>query len=1307
MLSSADLARCFPGDSEMARRMRALDWSGLALGPPHTWPQHLRIALGICLSSRFPMQVWWGSALTMFYNDAYISFLGKTKHPRVLGGSARSAWPEIWETIGPMLDEVLSNGKANWSEDILMFFDRTLPREEVYVTFSFSPVFGEDGAVGGAFCACTETTEKIIGSRRLDTLRKLGVQPSEAQTVAETCRTGADVMGENPRDLPFAAIYLLDEKDAEATLAATVGLAGADHHPLPQSVSCTHDDGSPWLLEQALRTRSAQEVDLRGLDLPLPGGPWPDPADKALVLPIPAHESLAGLLVVGVGPRRPLDDAYRAFFNLVAGHIGTRIAEARAYEAERRRAEALAELDRAKTAFFSNISHELRTPLTLIMGPVEDAMRENPAAHALLQVAHRNSLRLLKLVNTLLDFSRIEAGRMQATYEPVELAAFTAELASNFRSAIEKAGMRLAVHCDALREPVYVDREMWEKIVFNLLSNAFKFTLQGEIEVRLRDACDAVELTVRDTGTGIPESELPQLFERFHRAKGVQGRTYEGTGIGLALVRELVKLHAGTISVKSHVGAGTTFTVSLPRGMAHLPAERIGAGRLLASTAIHADAYVEEALQWIPDESAAQARAPGSAEMMATLPAHAGHLPDVANARILLAEDNADMRHYLCRLLQGWTVDAVQDGVAALQAALRDPPDLVLSDIMMPRMDGIELVRQLRAGENTRHLPVILLSARAGEEARVAGLETGADDYLVKPFPARELVARVETHLKLARMRREALNREQDLRAETVKVLESMGDAFMAFDPAWQITYVNAAAERINALPRERLLGKNLWETFPAICGTVAERELRRAMTQRVAVKFENYYPPYDQWYESDAFPVMDGGLAVYSRDITERKAMEDTIRHQAHYDALTDLPNRRLFLDMLSHELAAIRRSGSKFAVLFLDLDRFKYVNDTLGHHVGDELLVEVARRLRANVREADIVSRIGGDEFNILVSDIRRQQDVMPVAAKVLDAFKAPMQVGGHALYVTVSIGASICPDDAADLNTLFRNADIAMYHAKELGGNTYQFYNAAMNVRTIERLSLEAALRQSLNRRELVVYYQPMISAVSNEMVSAEALVRWRHPERGILSPLQFIPLAEETGFVSLIDEWVLRTACAQCSVWRNSGLGALRVSVNLSARQFQHADLVARIGRILEETGLDPAALDIEITESVAMANWENSIQHLRRLAAMGICIAIDDFGTGYSSLSYLKKLPICKLKIDKTFVQDIAVDSDDRAIITAITAMAQQLKFSVTAEGVETEEQLAFLRSAGCQEMQGYFFSRPLTAYEFNNSMRAH
>jgi signal transduction histidine kinase len=746
------------GGGEMGERMRAFDWSSSPVGPVANWPQSLKTAVSICIGSRYPIVIWWGHPeYTMFYNDGYISILGVTKHPGWLGRSGRECWKEIWSTVGPMLDSVFETGIATWSEDLLLVMDRNLPSEETYFTFSYSPIRGDEDKVDGIFCACYETTGRVVGERRLQTLGDLGRTVLEVKSAEDACQGAVDTLAANQYDVPFAFIYLLDDDARHARLVCASGL-DTGGVATPEQIAMNEPvQLSPWPLRRVFETGDPEQVSVLSARFgPLVVGPWPEPCENALILPIAGsgYTKPIGFLIAGLSPRRIVDAEYLSFFDLVAGHISNAISNARAYEEERKRAEALAEIDRAKTDFFSNVSHEFRTPLTLMLGPLEETLSESGLSgevHERLEVAHRNSIRLLKLVNTLLDFSRLEAGRIEAVYEAVDLPALTRELASVFRSSIEKAGLKLIVEAPAIDADVFVDREMWEKIVFNLLSNAFKFTFEGQISVTLRNTGARVELEVSDTGTGIPDAELPHLFERFHRVKGARGRSYEGSGIGLALVQELVKLHGGNVRVISAVGHGSTFTVSIPTGWAHLPADRLGGERRLASTGLSGDAYVQEVVKWLPE---ATHHLDGLASFTsASVSAADGQ----QRARILLADDNADMRDYLRRLLSTrYDVEATGDGETALAMTSRSEFDLVLSDVMMPKLDGFGLLKALRAGEKTRTIPIILLSARAGEESRVEGMDAGADDYLVKPFSARELLARVESHLNLQRVRRDS-----------------------------------------------------------------------------------------------------------------------------------------------------------------------------------------------------------------------------------------------------------------------------------------------------------------------------------------------------------------------------------------------------------------------------------------------------------------------------------------------------------------------------------------------------------------------
>jgi anti-anti-sigma factor len=737
--------------------MAGRNWTETPLGPPETWPASLRNSVRILLTSRFSMWAAWGPELTYFYNDAYRRDTLQAKHPWALGRPIYEVWAEIWHDIGPRIRSVLETGVATWDEDLLLFLERSGYPEETYHTFSYSPLADDDARTVGMLCVVTETTERVVGERRMATLRDLAAALAPARTRQEVLDAAGEQLLRNLADLPFTAVYLYDE-DGAARVRTTAGI-DPEQGVLPAVI--TPDDPRRAALAE-LPAGSGVLVEGLAARFPeLPSGDWERSPDRAVVVPLTSSgqgpTDSAGFLVVGLNPHRPYDEGYRGFLDLVAHQLSAGLLNADSYEAERERAEALAELDRAKTDFFSNVSHEFRTPLTLIMGPVAELRAagdlSTPRVREELEVIERNALRLGKLVNTLLDFSRLQAGRIDARFEPVDLAAVTAELASVFRSAVTRAGLTYDVDCAPLPERVHVDRDMWEKVVLNLLSNALKYTFEGGITLRLRPGPQGAVLTVADTGTGIPAAELPRLFERFSRVAGARSRSGEGSGIGLAMVRELVGLHAGTVTAESTPDVGTTFTVTIPLGTAHLPEDRLAPPTPdVPAVSPAATPFVTEALRWLPAGDPADPE-PGEGPRP---PAAAGE----ATGRVLVADDNADMRDYLLRLLTPrYAVTAVADGTAALEAARAAPPDLLVSDVMMPGLDGMALLSALRADPRTSRVPVLLLSARAGEEAAVEGLAAGADDYLVKPFAAQELLARVGAHVQLGRARREAEER--------------------------------------------------------------------------------------------------------------------------------------------------------------------------------------------------------------------------------------------------------------------------------------------------------------------------------------------------------------------------------------------------------------------------------------------------------------------------------------------------------------------------------------------------------------------
>ncbi len=608
--------------------------------------------------------------------------------------------------------------------------------------------------------------------------------------------------------------------------------------------------------------------------------------------------------------------------------------------------------------------------------------------------------------------------------------------------------------------------------------------------------------------------------------------------------------------------------------------------------------------------------------------------------------------------------------------------------------------------------------------------EAGIDDYIVEHiFPG---IGHKIIMLNARRIRREGPGRQmimlaiEDITERRVmgrqleeleeryrsafnylkKIINSIADPIFVKDGQHRWVFLNDAFCNFIGYSREELRGKSDYDFFPRneadiflskdeLVFASGEENLSEEQFTTAKGVVHTILTKRNLYTDEEGKKFIVGII----RDITQRKQLEETIRHQAFYDPLTDLPNRRLFVEYLTLEMAEARRNRRKLAVLFLDLDRFKTINDTLGHETGDKLLKEVAQRLKSCIRESDRAARLGGDEFNILVTDISYPEEAAIIVKKILETCNEAYNISGHELNITPSIGISIYPDDGQHVEDLMRNADTAMYQAKERGRNTFRFYNPSLNVRTLDRAMLEHSLRLSIERRELVIHYQPQVVIETGEITCVEALVRWQHPTLGLLHPSSFLPLAEESGLIVSIDSWMLRSACAQNKAWQQAGLPPVCVSVNLSARQFQQPDLAETVSAVLKEFDLKPQYLDLEITENTVMHDIESSKANLMRLADIGVVFSIDDFGTGYTSLGWFRKLPIQKLKIDKSLIRDIEEESGNRTIISAIIALAHTLELKVVAEGVETESEAAFLRSSGCDEMQGFVFSRPLPAEE--------
>jgi diguanylate cyclase (GGDEF)-like protein/PAS domain S-box-containing protein len=697
--------------------------------------------------------------------------------------------------------------------------------------------------------------------------------------------------------------------------------------------------------------------------------------------------------------------------------------------------------------------------------------------------------------------------------------------------------------------------------------------------------------------------------------------------------------------------------------------------------------------------------------------------------KILAVDDTPASLKLLTDILkaEGYEVRSAINGELALRAAIANPPDLVLLDIRMPAMDGYEVCRRLKAQSVTRDVPVIFVSAVSETDEKVQGFGIGAVDFVTKPYQRDELMARVHTHLELNRLRHHL----EDLVDERTVALRANAEQLRSSESHFRAYFERSMVGMAASSPEKGFLEVN--EALCAMLGyspgelmrltwaelthpdDIAENEI--LFNRVLSGEIDEYTMDKRFIRKDDSFVYVhlatravrraDGSIdymVALIEDITERKMAEERIQYLAHFDQLTGLPNRVLFIERINHALSMAQRSNQQLAVLFLDLDHFKNVNDTLGHRIGDVLLVEVAKRLKAAIREEDTVSRQGGDEF-MLVLPGADALVAASVTEQLLAAVSHSYQVEQYELNITFSIGIALYPGDGEDFDSLFMRSDIAMYRAKHDGRNNYRFFTPEMQAHSARTLQLENALRNALERDQFRLHYQPQVSLQDGRVIGAEALLRWRHPELGEVSPAEFIPIAEVSGQILQIGEWVLRTAVCQLKRWMDSGLEPMVMAVNLSAVQFHHPHLPERVTQILEEAKLPPQYLELELTENVAMDDPIGAIAVMDDLHERGIRMSIDDFGTGYSSLSYLKKFKVYKLKIDQSFVRDISDDPEDKAIVAAIISMASSLSMQTIAEGVETAGQLAFLRNQGCNEVQGYYFSKPLPAEQFEAYVR--
>lgn len=964
------------GEGEMAKRIRNFEWRKTPLGPLENWSSSLKNVVSIMLANRFPMILWWGAEYIQLYNDAYIPVTG-LKHPqKIFAVPGREGWAEIWDVIGPLVDMPFQGGPATWADDILLKLNRNNFTEETHFIIAYSPVPDSTApnGIGGVLATVHEITEEVVGKRQMETLKELGKGITTILSESEVYIRAAEVLADNPYDIPFALVYKIE---AEGTIASLVATAGIDERNdnLIGRINLQNLDPLSINLGLAITENKIIKSSNASTIGDLPAGAWDISPLSVVHVPIKAanRKFPFAILIIGLNPYRKFDDAYKNFITLISDQVSLGVNNAIAYEEERKRAEALQRLDKAKTIFFSNISHEFRTPLTLMLGTIEEALTDSNTDlpnKERMNVAHRNAMRLLRLVNTLLDFSRIESGRQKANYTPTDLSSLTKSLAGNFRSVMEKAGLKLFVDADSIMKPVYVDNAMWEKIVFNLLSNAFKYKLDGTITVRLFEENNQAILQIADTGIGIPDKELLRIFERFHRVENVAARTYEGTGIGLSLTKELVQLHGGSISASSQLGKGTSFTVAIPFGKEHLPATQISE----VATSLDdfpVDGFIEEAQSMID----------ATVEIMPV-----GSEPD--RPTVLVADDNGDMRQHIRSILQKqFNVITAVNGLDALHKTLSEKPSLVLTDVMMPVMDGIRLLKEIRNDKSIARTPVVLLTARAGEESKIEGFETGADDYLVKPFSTNELVSRIKAQIEISQKRNDAELRLREF-------LIQAPAAIAVFEgPDHSITIANQQFQQVFDRKENQLIGHSVKEAFPEAGGQgIFELldnvfESGRSYSQQgfganlnISNKSERRY------YDFTLQPITNSnvrttGIMLHAVDVTERvmarKKMEDLsaeleqkvkertgelqvknielgrslVKLELLYNELSEQKQKDEqkddFILMASHELKTPLTTISGYVQLLMDIRRAMNEGDGMDLPLFDSALKTIHKQL------------------------------------------------------------------------------------------------------------------------------------------------------------------------------------------------------------------------------------------------------------------------------------------------------------------------------------------------------------------------
>ncbi|MEE4377104.1 MAG: EAL domain-containing protein [Candidatus Competibacteraceae bacterium] len=697
--------------------------------------------------------------------------------------------------------------------------------------------------------------------------------------------------------------------------------------------------------------------------------------------------------------------------------------------------------------------------------------------------------------------------------------------------------------------------------------------------------------------------------------------------------------------------------------------------------------------------------------------------------KILAVDDDQRMLQSLEKLLltAGYEVQTAQGGQQAISLLERERYDIALLDIIMPEVGGHQVMDFIQ--QRNINTMIVVVSGDTSIESAIESLRRGAYDFLRKPYTTEELFKTVENAINRRLLEKENFSLQNKLEQSEKfyrHLVQCSPDIIYILDNEGRLAFVNDRVDSLLGYAPAELIGKHYSDLvyekdMLTTYHTLSELKANESVFSKAEIRikynnsvqeprfFENSFMLVDRDLANcNIFETVDHGKIVnesdhssvvfgVARDVTERRRAQEKINYQAYHDLLTGLPNRKLFKDRLSCAIIHSKRDQEQFTVMFLDLDRFKFVNDSLGHMIGDGLLQAVAKRLMHCLRESDTLARIGGDEFMLLAPGVSTSEDAKTIAAKVISALKLPFIVENHELFLGVSIGIVLFPEHGSTMEDLIQHADIAMYHCKAQNKGGYEFYTSHMNKTFSESLSLETSLRKALETEQFAVFYQPQIDISSGAIVGMEALIRWNHPLRGIISPAEFISLAEETGLIVSLGEWIMRTACLELKRWRDSGLTSVRLAVNLSAKQVEQPNFVEKMIEVLNEYDIPGQMIELEITESVIMKDMNSVIQKLSQLSNRGIHIAIDDFGTGYSSLSYLEQLPINTIKIDRSFLRNVKSTTHKSSVIAAIVAMAKGLERNMIAEGVETETQVEYLRTLGCREMQGFLFSKPLGA----------